>query len=132
MNTSTGDLPDELIIEMCNRMDYSTLYQYTQSAARNYELCNQILKDKLFILQENKRKLKIKNRILELIPKFNNKNLILDVSDFDYNTDKGYSFEEPSPSLTQRGYKYITGYNIVTKSGNEREILDILNTQPMQ
>lgn len=65
-NPTLNYLPDEMIVELCNQMNISQLKNFIQTATRNYDICHDVLQEKL-IIAEMQRKLKIKHKILSQI-----------------------------------------------------------------
>ena len=121
--TSVDDLPDEMVARLCREMDIPELENFLEVSARNYNLCYDILYDKI---EEEKyqRKLMLKNKILEFLSK--KPGIAVDVSAMSKTGERirGYAMRH----IATEHLLQIPGYNIFVIPERYHEILDIMNT----
>ena len=104
-------LPDDVVVEICDKLDLDGLQNFMDSSARNYRLCNIIFERKLMEQRKRRRKL-----IINLLDRIGY-DQVLDISNMNLDTGQGGQLINPNKGNIDGIYDHATKmYKVVDVS----------------
>lgn len=113
--------PPEVVIETCRKMDITTLQKYLVTSRQNYNLCAEVLREKMRVLGTK--------RMLLWESDFKKKNYPDEVIDITgYMTGRYPTFRGLYRRDCHSPYEIIEGTNICVDAKFKQQVVEILNT----